>query len=279
MIVLKDGRLKPELTVLKEAASNGPLGATFPPLERETLQSQILARLEEQFLTGAMMPGQKLTLRTLAASMGTSLMPVRDALQHLQSIGALEAQQNRTLMVPVFTPAQLRDIVHVRFSLEGLAVDRVARSAGREDIEILRAKLTALETARQSGGETAYRRAHWAFHLAIAEASEIGTLVKLIKALWLQIGPNVKIGSIKEANAYHRNIVDAIAAGDPDGARRALETDIFYGIDRSADRLASAPPRGRVRKRQAGVSVGLASGLMSGSVLLDSVVGLGCHLI
>ena len=241
--------------MVSQVAQRAAVDANLRPLERETLQSQILVRLEERFLTGVMTPGQKLTLRTLAASMGTSLMPVRDALQHLQSIGALEAQPNRTLRVPVFTPAQLRDVVEIRLSLEGLAVDRVARSAGPEEIETVRAKLKVLERARQSEGEAGYRRAHWAFHLAIAEASGVRTLVKLIKAVWLQIGPTVKLGpgdsrSIEEANAYHRNILDAIASGDPDGARRALETDIFYGIDREADRLAGGSGA-RVRTRQA----------------------------
>lgn len=211
--------------------------AVLPLAERETLQAQILARLEEQLLTGAVSPGTRLPLRTLAASMGTSLMPVRDALQHLQSIGALETQANRTLVVPVFTPSELRDILEIRFLLEGFAVERVSRTARREQIRHLAGQLATLETARQKGGEAGYRRAHWAFHLSIVEESGIGALVNLVRALWLQIGPNVKVGgsdarSIEEANAYHRAIFDAISAGDPVRARRALDVDIFYGIER-----------------------------------------------
>jgi DNA-binding GntR family transcriptional regulator len=229
--------------------------ASYRTVETETLQAQILAQLEERLLTGSVPPGHRFTLRSLAASMGTSLMPVRDALQHLESIGALEAQPNRTLIVPIFTPEQLRDIVEIRMLLEGLAVERVARAARREDVERVRAKLAILETARQEGGEPAYRRAHWAFHLSIAEASGIRTLVDLIKALWLQLGPNVKIGradpeSIREANAYHRAILDAIAAGDPEGARRALEVDIFYGIQLDSERL-DPKRKGRAKSEQA----------------------------
>lgn len=209
--------------------------AALPPLERETLQAQILTRLEEQFLTGALAPGTKLTLRSLAASMGTSLMPVRDALQHLQSIGALEALPNRSLIVPVFSPAALRDLLEIRFRLEGFAVEQVARRGGRERMRRLARALAALEGARRNGGEAAYRRAHWGFHLAIVQESGVGALENLVRALWLQIGPHVKIGAgdaraIEEANAYHRAIFEALEAGDEARARQALEADIFYGL-------------------------------------------------
>lgn len=235
-------------------------GAIARPIERETLLAQILARLEEQLLTGALVPGEQLTLRTLAASMGTSFMPVRDALQHLQSAAALQVLPNRRLIVPILTQAELRDLAEIRFLLEGLAVERAAHDLRPGTLRDIRTKLAALEKARERTGEAGYRRAHWAFHLSIVQASGISTLTSLVKSAWLRIGPNVKLGpgdpgSIEEANTYHRDIIAAIAARDSGAARAALERDIFYGVDRGMPhRVHSNPgqPSGKLPGRLAG---------------------------
>lgn len=224
-------------------------------LERETLQSKILAQLEERLITGVFRPGEKLTLRTLAAQLGTSLMPVRDAIQHLQSIGALQSNANRTTTVPVVTPSERQGLSEVRFVLETLAAERATHLGDRAGFARLQERWEALRCSREEYSGAGYLQAHWAFHRELALLGGIPALVDLLTSLWLRIGPTVEMnGQMRdgklEALTIHRAIVDAVVARDPAAARRALEVDIFYGTSRQ-DLTQSHIPAPSKRKKPA----------------------------
>ena len=211
--------------------------APLVPLERETLQSKILVQLEERLITGQFRPGERLTLRALAAQLGTSLMPVRDAIQHLQSIGVLVPQANRTLTVPLLTRDALQELSEVRLVLEGMAAERAAAVADAPGLERLKARFEALRHSREDLGGAGYLRAHWDFHLEIAHLSRTPTLVTLLTAVWLRIGPTIQVSERAlhgrmEAVTVHKAILDAILAGDGAAARQAVEADIFHAIPR-----------------------------------------------
>ena len=72
-------------------------------------------------MAGRFQPGQTVTLRGLARSLGTSPMPVREALRRLIAERALDLGPNRSARVPVVTSAKYAEICEVRIALEGLA--------------------------------------------------------------------------------------------------------------------------------------------------------------
>ena len=75
----------------------------YKSLVQDTLNDQIYRQLKEKLITGEFRPGDRLVLRKLSATLGTSPVPVRDALQKLESIGALRLE--RTFYVPHLTLA------------------------------------------------------------------------------------------------------------------------------------------------------------------------------
>src|SRR5256885_7031933 len=69
------------------------------PLKRQTLSSDVYAQLRELLITGQMIPGEQISLRTTASALGVSVMPVREAVHRLVAEQALELTPNRALRV------------------------------------------------------------------------------------------------------------------------------------------------------------------------------------
>ncbi len=95
-----------------------------------TLGQQIYQQLERRILLGEWLPDAKVTLRTLALSLNTSMQPVREAVGRLVDASALEATPNRAFRVPKLDRAAADEIWSLRLLLEGEAA---ARFAARRD--------------------------------------------------------------------------------------------------------------------------------------------------
>src|SRR5258707_516888 len=91
-------------------------------IERETVQDRVYSVLRDQLMRGGFEPGQKLKIADLASALGTSAMPVREALNRLVAERAIESMPNRSVRVPSLSKESLRDLMEARCAIEGLAV-------------------------------------------------------------------------------------------------------------------------------------------------------------
>ena len=110
----REANRTPLLFIDRDGAKRGPgLGKlnlpSLPPVARYTLQEQAYLRLREALMSGHFVPGQAITLRAAAEALGTSPMPVRDALRRLEIEHALVPRSNRILGVPEMTYASLTE--------------------------------------------------------------------------------------------------------------------------------------------------------------------------
>ena len=204
---------------------------TFATLQRENLHEQIYRMLCDNLMMGRFEPGQKLTLRGLAKSLGTSLMPVRDALQRLESIGCLVSTARRTMMVPKLTKAENEGISHIRCLLEGDAARRAASRRTQAQIDALRHYCDEIAVAADNGDLDKFLTANFHFHMTIVEASGISFLQEMLVPLWMRLGPLVRAAKpdkahISKAVHVHRQILKSLEAKDPDAAAQAVISDI-----------------------------------------------------
>src|SRR5262245_53677170 len=88
-------------------------------IERVPLQETAYQRLKKALLSGHLEPGRLLSLRTIASDLGTSVMPVRDAVGRLVSERAIELLPNRGLRIPTLSAAQADEVWRLRIQLEG----------------------------------------------------------------------------------------------------------------------------------------------------------------
>ncbi|WP_118138504.1 GntR family transcriptional regulator [Oceanicella sp. SM1341] len=219
-----------------------PAREPLSPVGRRTVQDGVYAELRRSLIQGLFDPGEVLRIVDLSERLGTSTMPVREALARLISEQALEAMPNRSVRVPLITRARLEDLARARAMIEaevlGLAMTRI----GAEDIARLRELTEACDAVlaiadREMSGEAA--DLNHAFHFTIYRAAGSEVLLPIIESLWLQSGPYLRAsaryyeaGIDGSATHFHREITEAIAAGDAAAARAALRADIgrAFGI-------------------------------------------------
>jgi len=87
--------------------------AGIAPVETGTLGQRVYSGLRDYLMAGQLHPGQKLTLRELAAALNVSPMPVREAVRRLAAEGALEMLPNRRIRVPVVTKPRFRELLRI----------------------------------------------------------------------------------------------------------------------------------------------------------------------
>ena len=194
--------------------------ATLSPVVRDTLQAQAYNKLREALMVGLLMPGHYLTLRATAEVMGTSPMPVRDAVRRLEIEHALVARSNRTLGVPEMTYASLMELREVRVALEGLAAEKAALLITPEELAEVDGRLQEMTAAATAGDHGTYLRANWAFHSGIYCAARSQLLLSLIEPTWMRIGPYVRLmlpdrESLTGSLGNHVRALDALRRRDP----------------------------------------------------------------
>lgn len=230
---------------------------TLKPLpRRETLGSHVLRRIKELLLTGKLMPGEQLSLRSTAQALGVSMMPVRQAVYQLVAEQALEVAPNRSVRVPVMTAAQFGEITRIRLLVESYAVERAARHATAELVQSLNAINTSL-SERMGAGEAGLADTvllNQSLHFSIYAASGMPMLVDMIESLWLRIGPvlnyDLRSGSERVRNRtavkHHADLIDALARREGAQAAHALRQDIesayHYIMQRNYTAAASRAP-------------------------------------
>jgi DNA-binding GntR family transcriptional regulator len=216
----------------KASAAPGNRPKTARPVKtKATMQTLIYQELRRSLMAGAFMPSAKVTLRSVSAQMGTSVMPVREAINRLIAERALEVIGDRQVIVPVMTSEKFAEIVYWRVQLESAA----ARAACRyvtpgiiADLESVNARmLDAVEHDRRE----ALLRLNHEFHFRIYNAARSTILLPMIESLWLQAGPFTYFSTPSPKalwNAkHHKDIIKALKSGDEPAAAEAISSDIL----------------------------------------------------
>jgi DNA-binding GntR family transcriptional regulator len=217
----------------------------LPKLARETVFDRVYAALRRSLIEGALDAGEMLRIQDVAAQLGVSTMPVREALGRLVSERALEALPNRSIRVPLLTRARLREIAHARTLVEGEAAALAAKRVEPETIAVLRRLSDAYDRLMTRPGTQVERAAaNHAFHFEIYRMAGSGVLLPIIESLWLQSGPVLRAAARLYdgtdglgATHHHRQIVEALARGEPEDARQAMGDDIRRAFDWVGDMI------------------------------------------
>jgi DNA-binding GntR family transcriptional regulator len=242
-------------------AKAGATGFKFELADRDTLHEQIYRELRRALMAGAVRPGQPLSYRSLAEVLGTSPMPVRDAVRRLITERALEALPNRTIIVPDLTAERIDEIYKIRLALEGLATEEAAGRMTLKIVRELRGMEQQMEGALADGHVGRFTDANWRFHFRIYATAELPQLSEIIEGLWLQVGPSIwrqkPQSHVDSIVSRHNAIIDALERGDGPGARAAVTEVLVAGreaLKESLDQpseaapMFTAPRRGRPRR-------------------------------
>ncbi|MBD3761013.1 GntR family transcriptional regulator [Rhizorhabdus sp.] len=191
--------------------------------------------------SGELHSGMRLREEELAASLGVSRTPVREALGRLQVRGMVEIGSGG-LAVATLSRPQVMEVYAIREILEGAAARFAAENATSADVLTLRHLHQRFE--QNDGPPETAARLNNAFHGAIYEAArnryQKRMLDDLNDALALLPSTTFSVsGRSEAAKVEHRAILDAIVARDPDAAEKAARSHIARALDARLELLFS----------------------------------------
>jgi DNA-binding GntR family transcriptional regulator len=220
-------------------APSKPLSA--PPNHRPRTLDVELA-LAQWILTGELSAGQKLTEQEVAARLGVSRGPVREALRALAAAGLLQIEPNRGAFVRKVDLNEAIEIHDIYSALEELAARSAARSLTGAQLEELKELVEAMDAAAEAEDLDRYYTLNLSFHRRLVEISGnrrlLGIYSRLLNELHLfrRFGL-MQRGQMQRSNHEHHQILEKLAIGDPEGAAEAMRR---HTSERRRQMLASS---------------------------------------
>lgn len=211
---------------------------TITLLQTSSLASVVQGELERMILAGELKPGDKLTEAALAARLGVSRGPLREAFRMLDESGLVRTEKNRGVFVRDLPVEEAIEIFDLRAAIDQWVGQRVAQAITPVALKEIRALVDNMELAVKAGDAHAYHLLNLRFHDRLVELAGNGKLIaiyrKLIKELSLFRRLNLAEGGLMPVSANeHRQIVKAIAAGDADSAGRAMYQHVIHSKERT----------------------------------------------
>lgn len=198
-------------------------------IRRETLGSQMYDLLRDRILSGELPGGAHIAQNALSEEMGISRIPIRDALQRLESDGLVSGDEIGRYTVVPFTAEDAEEIYAIRRKLEPFAIEVAAVKLSDSGLARLKALHADLTQAARERDLRRYTALNVEFHTAIYEASGMRRLVRIIRALWRgvpQMTPIVLEGRITRSQREHDEILKRLVERDGPGAAAALQRHI-----------------------------------------------------
>lgn len=225
-------------------------------MKKTRLSDQIAEQLETMIATQGLKAGDRLPAeRQLAEQLEVSRPSLREAIQKLISKGLLVSRAGGGTYIqdvasagqtdPLVTlfrenPEYRFDVLEIRHAIEGNAAWYAALRATDEDKAQIRERFDAMIAQHGSDDPMDEARADAAFHLSIVEASHNLVSLHIMRGLFdlLQNSISHNLDKLytqprvfEPLSAQHRELMDAVLAGDPERARQAAETHLVFVED------------------------------------------------
>lgn len=188
--------------------------------------------IRRQILSGERAGGEWLREGDLAAVIGVSRTPVREALRRLAAEGLVRHEPNRGVQVEDWGAGDLDEIFSLRSQLEPWGCG-LAATTGRADLELLAglAEQMDAEAQRERPDLDAITGLNNRFHRAVLEASGNGRLVTMVSAVvevplvWRTFS-HYSSEAMQRSLAHHHEIVQALRAGDATWAESVMRSHV-----------------------------------------------------
>jgi len=208
-------------------------------LEPSTLSEECYRVLKEAILNLDLSPGTPLIEHQLAAQLGISKTPVREALARLEGERLVVAGPNgRQSQVSHFPMKKIREVYQIRIWLEPAIVRETGHNLTDQELSDLEQFIQEAATAVELDGLSGFIDSNDAFHLYLVRRTGNETLMSQMRRTFQhiqRIRAALRRAALKEAQHHrfsreglesHRRILEALAAGDAELAAQRMKDDI-----------------------------------------------------
>lgn len=207
------------------------------------LPDQLTEIVRERILSGAAAPDTPLRQDGLAAELGVSKIPLREAMARLEQEGLLRSETNRGYFVRGLDAAEAEEIFALRLQLEPAAAAKGALRATAAEQEVARIALATLDAALRSQAPDVGMR-NRAFHLALVRPAGRAVTQEIVERLHILSERYVRIhlepqGRDARATAEHHALLDTWLARDGAAVATLLEDHIGQTRDDLARQLGT----------------------------------------
>jgi DNA-binding GntR family transcriptional regulator len=213
-----------------------------PRTRPRTAEEIAAAELRDAIVRGDLPPGSAIRQDATARELGLSVIPVREALKTLASEGLIRYRPQRGYTVAELDPAGLDGVFRVRELLEGEAERIAVHRADPRTFARMRSALHALAAATAAGDALEVVAGNREFHFSLFELCDNALLLRYVRQTWDTLDPHralayrraLAAGDTRDAvqvHREHREILDALAAGEREKARLLLREHRCAGRD------------------------------------------------
>lgn len=193
--------------------------------------ARVYARLKRRIINGKLPLGAKLTEDRLAAELGVSRTPIREALNRLAQDGLVTIIPYRGAFVTTLSEENVRDLFEIREGLEGMAARLAVERMTAETLARLRWHLEEGMAASRRNGYVEYSHADREFHETLAQASGNRQLAQALQALADRIHlfrrRSVTLpGRAEKSFREHMKVIQALTRRNPDLAEARIRKHI-----------------------------------------------------
>ena len=227
-----------------------PIPAYREPTRRALLRDDVFARLRDAIVDGTLTPGERLRDQELAAWLGVSRTPVREALLRLGQAGLVLTAPGRSTTVATLDARELRGAQSVVAAMHRLAVEQSVPQLGSADLAAMREANERFAEALRRGDADAAIAADDEFHGIPVRAAANAALNTVLEQFTpaLRRLERVRFSSLsgRASVALHERLVDLCEAGDVEAAaavsHKTWETlrPLIASLEESSDATALA---------------------------------------
>lgn len=223
----------------------------FRPLPpQRSLPETIAERIVEAIGSGHLQPGERIVELKLAAELGVSRGPLREALKVLETRQLVESRHGRGTFVTQASEDDLLQMVMLRANLEGFAARFIATSLTPDLDKALADLLDAGRIAAGEGRTSDWRDLDWQFHEMVVAGANNPFLLSAWRSIghlvWLFLHTHpVFVVAVQDTLANHDILFAALRSGDPDRAEAAFRQVILQSAYRRFGREAPAATRSK----------------------------------
>lgn len=206
-------------------------------LNRTFIRDDVYQSLFEWIIDGNLEPGEKLKDKELAAKLGVSRTPIREALRKLEDEGLVETAANRWTRVTPITLKDAESIYLIMQKLEELALTLAFTQISVQHIRQMENINNKLKEALKSNNARAAMQADEVFHqtfIDVANNTELSTILKQLKAKYKRIelayfsDADLLLASLEE----HKMLIAALKEKNLEAANQALASNWLNSIER-----------------------------------------------
>ncbi len=207
-------------------------------IQTPTMQELAYKELERAIVTARIKPGERLVAEKLAKQMGISTIPIREAIGRLEARNFLTVQPKKGATVNALSEKNLKEILEIRLLLELPAARKAAIASTQDTVETIKRLNRQYISGQQKNDADMALSANREFHFMIYREANMPILLAMIQNLWDQVSPYYHLmfrqtlfQDPHTGTAYHKKIIQGMAANDPRKVIKWLETDLSESTD------------------------------------------------